>query len=138
VALDELGPVGEAGLGDVAAPRLRLPRVVLQREHAPAEDADAGGQPDRRVAARAADLEDLAGVLRRDEREEEATGGRDDRARAELARDAALTLLGVLPLEALQHRAHPFVEHAASLRDEQGQTPGLSLVLARRRFRPRA
>src|SRR5581483_12446841 len=89
-------------------------------------------------AARAADLEDLAGVLRRDEREEEATGGRDDRARAELARDAALTLLGVLPLEALQHRAHPFVEHAASLRDEQRQTPGLSLVLARRRFRPRA
>jgi hypothetical protein len=88
---------------------------VLEREHPPAEDADARCEPDRRVAARAADLQDLAAVLRRDEREEEASGRRRDRARALLARDAPLALLRILALEALEHGAHLVVEHMASL-----------------------
>ena len=86
VALDELGPLVEPGVGDVPPPGLALRRVVLEREHAAAEDPRAGGEPDRRVPARAADLEHLARVLRRDEREQEPPGRRRDRPRALLAR----------------------------------------------------
>ena len=65
---------------------LDLRRVVLEREDVTAEVPDAGGEPDRRVAARAADLEHLAVGLRRDEREEEAAGGRLDLAETRWAR----------------------------------------------------
>ena len=63
---------------DVLPPRLDLARILLEREDAPAEVPDSGAEPDRRVAARPADLEHLARGLRRDEREEEPAGrGRD-------------------------------------------------------------
>ena len=81
VALDQLRPVLEPRVGDVPAPRLALARVVLERENAAAEVPDAGGEPDRRVAPRAADLEHLAVRLRRDEREEELSRRRRDLAR---------------------------------------------------------
>ena len=77
----------DARLLDVALPRLHLGRVVLEREDAPAQIADACGEPDRGVAARAAELEHLAVGLRRDEREEEAAGRRLDLPRALLRRE---------------------------------------------------
>ena len=92
-------------------PRLDLGRVVLEREDAPAEIPDPGREPDRGVAARAAELEHLAVGLGRDEREEEAAGRRLDLARALLGREPALTLGGVLTLEALEHRRDAVVEH---------------------------
>ena len=111
VALAQLGPLLEARLLDVATPGLDLRRVVLEREDAPAEVADPGREPDRGVAARAAELEHLAVGLRRDEREEEAAGRRLDLARALLGREAALPLGGVLTLEAFEHGADAVVEH---------------------------
>src|SRR3954469_9280737 len=111
VALGELRPFLEARVSDVAAPRVDLRRVVLERQDAPAEMADFGGEPDRRIAAGAADLEHLAVGLRRDEREEEAAGRRLDLARALLGREAAFALGGVLPLEAFEHGAYAVVEH---------------------------
>ena len=70
----ELGPVGQAGLLDVGAPGLDLRRVALQREHPPAQVAHARGEPDRRVAPRAAELEHLTVGLRGHEREQELAG----------------------------------------------------------------
>src|SRR5262249_55577802 len=78
-----------------------------------AELADARSEPDRGVAPRPAELEHLAVGLRRDEREEEAAGSRLDLARPELGREAALPLVGVLALEALEHGADAIVEHWA-------------------------
>ena len=112
VALEQVGPLLEAGLGDVPAPRVDLQRVVLEREHAAAEPADAGGEPDRRVAARAADLEHLAVGLRRDEREEEAARRRRDGAGAYRGGQPFRPLLGVLPLEAGEHCAHAIVQQS--------------------------
>src|SRR5438477_6379284 len=60
VALDEVGPVLEPRVGDVPPPRLDLRRVALEREDAAAEMAHARREPDRGVAARAAELEHLA------------------------------------------------------------------------------
>src|SRR5205085_379588 len=84
------------------------------REDAAAEVAHARREPDRRVAARAADLEHLAVGLRRDEREEEPAGRGLDRPRAQLARDAFRPLARVLGLEARQHLPHAIVEDAIS------------------------
>ena len=67
VALDELGPLLEPGLGDVRPPRSALRRVALERDDATAEHTRAGGEPDRRVAPRAADLQHLDAGLRRRE-----------------------------------------------------------------------
>jgi len=111
IAFEQLGPFAHPGLLDIRAPRLRLARVVLEREDAAAEVPNAGGEPERRVAARAADLEHLAVGLRRDEREEEATGRRLDLPRAELPRDALFPLGRVLPLEALHDGENTVVEH---------------------------
>src|SRR5436190_505743 len=111
VSRQQFGPVFETGFGDVAAPGVDLRRVVLEREDPPTEVADAGGEPDRGIAARAADLEHLAVGLRRDEREEELAGGARDLACALLARDALLALAGVLLFEAREHGADAFVEH---------------------------
>ena len=86
---------------------------MLERQDATAEMADSRSEPDRRVAARAADLEHLAIRLRRDEREEEATGRRRDLARTLLRRQATLSLGVVLPLEAFEHGADAVVEHSA-------------------------
>ena len=85
--------------------------IVLEREHAAAEIADAGGEPDRRVAARAADLEHLAVRLRRDQREEELPGRRRDLARAQLAARQASSRSRRPPLQAREHGADPVVEH---------------------------
>ena len=114
VALDQLGPFVQPGLGDVAAPGLALRGVVLERDDAAAEDPRAGGEPDRRVAARAADLEHLAPGLRRDEREQEAPGGRRHRARPQRLFDPACPLVRVLRRKAIEHGAHAVVEHAAN------------------------
>src|SRR5690349_18253753 len=100
VALDELGPLVEPGLGDVRAPRLALARGVLEREDAAAEVAHARREPDRRGAAGAADLEHLAVGVRRSERVEEAPGRRRDLTGAQLARDVLLALAAILLLEA--------------------------------------
>src|SRR6185369_1573730 len=92
VALAQLGPFLYASLLDVAMPDLDLRRIVLEREDAPAEVPDPRREPDRGVAARAAELEHLAVGLRRDAREEEAAGRRLDLARALLGREPALPL----------------------------------------------
>src|SRR5262249_32211049 len=115
VAFEELGPFAQPGLFDVRAPRLRLPRVVLERKDAAAEVTDAGGEPERRVAARAADLEHPAVGLRRDEGEEEAAGRRLDLTGTELPRDPLLPLGGVLTFEALHDGENPVVQHALDL-----------------------
>ena len=73
-------------------PRLDLARVELERHDPPAEDARRGGQPDRRVAARAADLENLAAGVGRDEREQESARLRPDGQRALGVRHIVLTL----------------------------------------------
>src|SRR6476661_8013183 len=95
VALAQLGPLLDTRLLDVAMPGLDLRRVVLEREDAPAEIPDARRQPDRGVAARAAELEHLAVGLRRDEREEKAARRRLDLTRALLGREPPLPLRGV-------------------------------------------
>ncbi len=47
IALDELGPLLEPGVGDVRAPRLALDRIVLERHELPAENrAPAASQID--------------------------------------------------------------------------------------------
>src|SRR5262245_24837443 len=99
VALDELGPVVPPRRGDVSAPRLTLGRIGLERGNPAAEIADPRGQPDGRVAARAADLEHPAAGRRRDEGEEESTRRGLDRARAELPRDTLVALAAILLLE---------------------------------------
>jgi hypothetical protein len=71
IALDEVRPILQARISDVRAPGGDLVRVVLQRQHAAAQVPDAGREPDRRVAARAADLQHLAVRLRSDECEQE-------------------------------------------------------------------
>src|SRR5512133_745172 len=111
VALAQLGPLPDARLLDVALPGLDPHRVVLEREDAPAEVPDARPEPDRGVAARAAELEHLAVGLRRDERKEEPAGRRLDLARALLGREPALTLRRVLTLEALEYSEYAVVEH---------------------------
>src|SRR5262249_57940806 len=115
IALEELGRVREAGLLDVRSPRLDLRRVVLEREHAAAEVPYAGGEPDRRVAARAADLEHLAVGLRSDECEQELPGGTGDRARAHRGRQPARPLVRILFLEACEHGADAVAEHGPSV-----------------------
>jgi hypothetical protein len=75
--------------------------------------ADARGEPDRGVAARAAELEHLTVGLRRDEREQEAARRRLDLTRALLGRKATLSLGGILLFEAFEHRAYPVVKHGS-------------------------
>ncbi len=85
-----------------------LLRVGFEREHAAAEVADARGEPDRRITARAADLEHLAVGLRRDEREEEAAGRLRHRARAHRCRQSLLALCRVLGARAARGRRAPY------------------------------
>src|SRR5581483_7204232 len=68
--------------------------------------------PDRRVPARAADLQDLAAGLRRDEREQELPGRRRDCPRAPLLREPAGALIRILRGQAGEHGAYAIVEHA--------------------------
>lgn len=65
--------------------------------------ADAGSEPDGRVAAPGADLEHLAVGLRSDEREEEPSRRRRDRHAGRPR---------LLPFEPLEHAADAVVEHA--------------------------
>ena len=88
IALDQLRPLVEPRVGDVRPPGLALDGIVLEREQSSSEKPRPRGEPDRRVAARAADLEHLDTGLRGSECEEEAAGRRRDLARA-LARPAA-------------------------------------------------
>lgn len=111
IAVDQLDPLFEARLLDVATPGLDLRRIVFERKHAAAEIANSRGEPDRRVAARASDLEHLAVSLRRDEREEEPAGRRLDLARALPGREPLLPLGGILTLEPFEDGADTVVEH---------------------------
>src|SRR5881409_2064500 len=77
--------------------------------------ADACGEPDRRVAARGADLEHLAIHLRHDQCEEELPGRTRYRPGAFRGRQAPLTLVGVLSLQTLEHCANSIVEHDLTL-----------------------
>jgi carbon monoxide dehydrogenase subunit G len=113
VSLEQLSPLVDSRLFDVTAPGIDLRPVVLERQHAAAEIANPGGEPDRRVAARSADLEYLAVGLRRDEGEEEPTRGRLDLARTLFGREPALALGGVLALEAFEDGADAVIEHGS-------------------------
>jgi SAM-dependent methyltransferase len=115
VPFDELGPLLEPRIRDVPAPGCGLLGIVLERDEATAEYPSSRGQPDRRVAARAADLEHLDPRLCRREREEEAPGRPLHLARAPLARQAGPALGGVLGLEAGENCTHTIVEHGSSL-----------------------
>jgi hypothetical protein len=75
------------------------------------------GKPDRRVAARAADLEHLAAGVGRHEREQEPARIRADGERALGVRDALGAVSHVLLLEAGEHGSDPVVEHRADLTD---------------------
>src|SRR5207302_9950595 len=92
---------------------------VLEREHLAAEDASSGGEPDRRVTTRAADLEHLAVVLRRREGEEEPARRRGDGARANRRGQAAGALVGVFALEALEDGQDLPVQHAPERNSRQ-------------------
>jgi hypothetical protein len=59
VPLEELDPFAQAGRGDVLPPERSRRRVVLDRKDAPTEIANSGPEPDARIAARPADLQDL-------------------------------------------------------------------------------
>src|SRR6187551_2739351 len=120
VALHELGPVRESGLVDVGAPGLDLRRVVLEREHATTQVADAGGEPDRGVAAGTTDLEHFAVGLRRDVREQELSRGAGDLARTLLTRHVPGALVRVLCLETGEHGANAVVEHFRAARSRPG------------------
>jgi hypothetical protein len=76
-----------------------------------AEKARAGGQPDRRVAPRAPDLEHFDPRLRGSEGEQQAAGRRRDLPRALRRGHARLALGCILGLEAGQHVEHALVEH---------------------------
>ena len=82
-----------------------------ERQDSPAEVTDAGGEPDRGVAARTAELEHLAIRLRGDEREQEPARGGLDLTRPLLGREAAFPLGRVLTFEAFEHGADAVVEH---------------------------
>src|SRR5213076_1824365 len=101
---------------DVRSPGLDLLRVVLERCQVAAEVANAGGEPDARVAARGADLQHLAVPLRCDQREQELPRRARNRARALGRREAALPLLGILALEPIQHSADAIVQHQRTVR----------------------
>src|SRR5207245_2420153 len=77
-------------------------RIALEREHAAAEVAHAGGEPDRRVPAAGADLEHLAVGLGRDQGEEELPRRSFD------GNGWRSNLLGLEPRE---HRADAVVQH---------------------------
>ena len=92
VALDELRPLLEPCLGDVPPPG-GAARSGSPRARRPAlQHARPRREPDRRVAARATDLEHLDTRLRRREREQEATGARPHLARALRRRQPGLAL----------------------------------------------
>src|SRR6266576_5845660 len=110
VALDEVGPVLEPGLLDVLPPRIDLAGVALDGEDPSAEVADARGEPDRRVAAGAADLQHLAVGLRCDEGEQESSGGGLDRTGELGGGETGSALGGVLRLELRQHSANALIQ----------------------------
>src|SRR5256714_8844784 len=110
VAVDEVGPVLEPGLIDVLPPRIDLAGVVLDGEDPSAEVAHACGEPDRRVAARAADLQHLAVGLRCDEGEQEPSGRGLDRTGAFGGGETRGALGGVLLLETRQHSANALIQ----------------------------
>src|SRR5262245_5486640 len=114
VALEQLRGLLEPRLRDIHLPGLDLRGVGLEREHAAPEIANPGGEPDRRVAARAPDLQHLAVPLRRDEREQELPGRPGDLPSPKLPRDPFLALPGILRLEPFEHGSHSIVEHQTS------------------------
>ena len=111
VALDSSAQSESPASSILRAPGLDLRRVVLEREHATTQVADAGGEPDRGVAAGTTDLEHLAVGLRRDVREQELSRRAGDLARTLLARHAPGALVRVLCLETGEHGANAVVEH---------------------------
>ena len=111
VTLDEVRPVLQPGIGDVRAPRVDLHGIVLERQDAAAEVAHPGREPNRRIPARSADLEHLAVRLRCHEGEQSLPRGSRNLPRALRRREAALALLGVLPLEPGEDGSNPVVEH---------------------------
>ena len=98
---------------------------MLDRDHAAGEVAHSGRQPDRRVAARAAELEHPAVVHRGHQGEEELAGRARHLTRALRRGEAALPLGGVLGLQPGEHLQDPIVEHAPTIgspRDEVEHT----------------
>src|SRR5207237_9505279 len=105
-SLGRVGPVSGPRLGGVGPPGRDLAGIALEREASPAEVAHARREPDRRIAAGAADLENLAVPLRRDEREEELPRRSRDSPSPLCRRESKLTLFGILLLQACEHCAH--------------------------------
>ena len=87
--------------------------IVLERRQPTSEHARAGREPDRRVAARAADLEHLDARLAGGECEQEAAGRRLDLARPLRRRKPGRALRGVLRLESSENAEHALVDHAS-------------------------
>src|SRR5581483_4108098 len=85
------------------------------RDDPAAEEADAGREPQRRVAARAAELEHLAAGMVDDETEQEAAGRRRDLTRAQPGGEPLLSLAPVLLLEPSHHRPDARVEHQSTV-----------------------
>ena len=85
--------------------------IGFERGHVPAELADGGAEPDRRVAARAADLEHLAAGTPGGKRVEERAARRRHLERALRDGKVASLLAGGLLLQAAQDGADVVVEH---------------------------
>src|SRR5262249_12496419 len=126
-------PFGAASRGDVRAPGVALGRVVLERHDAAAEVADAGAEPERGIAARAANLQYVAARIVRDEPEQEAACGRRDRPGPHLARKALCALEPVLLLEAAHDGEDTIVEHGPGryLRAFGNRDPDVGAALER-------
>ena len=114
---DQLDPVGEAGAGDVRARHLGVPPLGLQGDE-PAALGKGAGEPDRRVAAEGADLEDAAGArhageevqelaLQRrdvDRRQPRCRIGGERRREGRVVSDEELRQIAVHPLPVRLHR----------------------------------
>ena len=114
IALDQVGPLVEAGVRDVRAPGLAFRRVVLERRQPTSQHAGSSGEPDRRVAARGADLQHLDSRLARSDCEEKAAGRRRDLPRPLHGRQPRLTLGRILGFEPREHTENAIVDHGSA------------------------
>ena len=97
--VDELGGVAEPGVRDVPPPQRSALGLDLEREDPAPEVADAGGEPQGRVAVRRADLQHPPGPRRHDQQAEQfARLGRDVQHLVLAAAGAGV----VVPAEVLQ------------------------------------
>ena len=133
VSVDELRPLGEAGLLDVRPPGLALGGSDSSETTVPprmrAADASQMASSPASPRSRASPPPPEA-----PRREQEPAGGRRHLAGAQLARDAGCTLCGVFLLEAREHHAHAS-SSTTEPRPRSGRSPRARSTFPRARRR---